>query len=249
MPPVHKKVLTPAVIFCIMNILLSIIIPTFNEEENIGKLISFLKNNDPGKVTEIIVCDGQSNDKTVEVASIAGAKVLIAPTKGRSAQMNYGASYATAGILYFVHSDCFPPATFKDDIQKAINDGYELGRYKTKFDSSKLLLKINTWFTRFDWFIGYGGDQTLFITKKLFDKIAGFNRDMRIMEDYDLVIRARQFSKYKIFKNWALVSARKYDTNSWVKVQLANWKIIRMFKKGASQNEMVAKYKALLNYR
>jgi hypothetical protein len=69
------------------------------------------------------------------------------------------------------------------------------------------------------------------------------------MEDYDIVTRARQFGKYKIFKKAALISARKYETNSWFKVQNANRTIVKMYKNGASQQDMVNKYKEMLVYR
>ena len=95
----------------------------------------------------------------------------------------------------------------------------------------------------------YGGDQTLFIRKELFETIGGFNETMLIMEDYEIVTRARQQAKYKIIQKGALVSARKYDTNSWFTVQKANYTIVQMYKKGATQMEMVAAYKNMLRYR
>ncbi len=151
-------------------------------------------------------------------------------------------------ILYTLIS--LPPVSFATDIQEAVDGGYAFGRYQTKFDSPKKILLFNAWFTRFDLFICYGGDQTLFMRKELFQKINGFNSQMRIMEDYDIVVRAKeQKMPYKIFKKATLVSARKYDTNSWLRVQTANYTIIRMYKNGASQDDMVNTYKNLLNYR
>ena len=47
----------------------------------------------------------------------------------------------------------------------------------------------------------------------------------------------------------ALVSARKYDTNSWLTIQRAHVKIVRMYKKGASQPDMIETYEKLLSYR
>ncbi|MEJ7680558.1 MAG: hypothetical protein WKG06_22435 [Segetibacter sp.] len=163
--------------------------------------------------------------------------------------MNFGASISAGDILYFIHADTFPPSSYVSDINNAIYKGYEIGRYRTKFDSPKSILKINAFFTCFDWFICYGGDQTLFITRKLFMKINGFNDDMRIMEDYDIVKRAKQLAKYKIFSKAALISARKYDANSWRKVQSANSTIVKMYKKGATQEDMINKYKQMLIYR
>jgi GT2 family glycosyltransferase len=69
---------------------------------------------------------------------------------------------------------------------------------------------------------------------------------MKIMEEYDLCERAKKKGKYKILKGIALVSDRKYRSNSWLKVQLVNLKIVKLYKKGASQQEMINTYKQLL---
>lgn len=229
---------------------ISIIIPTLNEAGVIVTLIGFLNEHSNGLVKEIIVSDGGSSDDTLKLAKQAGANAVIGPEKGRAAQMSYGAGIATGDILYFVHADTFPPSSYAKDIIEAVKTGYSFGRYRTKFDSSKKILLLNAWFTRFDLFICYGGDQTLFIVKQLFNEIGGFNKDMRIMEDYDIVVRAKEAkAKYKIFNKPALVSARKYETNSWLRVQTANYIIIRMYKRGATQDEMAIRYKALLQYR
>ncbi len=228
---------------------ISVIIPTYCEIETIGKLISHIKAFGGDKIAEIIVADGQSNDGTLAEAKKNNVKAVSAPVKGRSAQMNYGASLSTGNILYFVHADAIPPPTFADDIISAVQNGFELGRYRTKFDSPKWYLKINAWFTRFDWFICMGGDQTFFITRSLFEKTGGFDSSMKIMEEYEFVKRARINHKYKIFSKVALVSARKYDTNSWWRVQMANRKIITMYKQGATQQEMADTYKKKLRYR
>ncbi len=225
---------------------ISIIIPTYNEAESIGKLIAYLQLQGSNAVAEIIISDGGSVDETLAIAEKSGAVALISPQKGRAAQMNYGAAKASGNILYFVHADSFPPVNFAADIIDAVNNCFDFGRYRTKFDSSKLLLKINAWFTRFNWFICYGGDQTLFVTKAVFEKSGGFKNEMLIMEEYEFCNRLMKENLYKIFADTALVSARKYEGRSWLKVQLANRKAVKLFKKGASQQEIVKTYKQML---
>ena len=123
--------------------MISIIIPTYNEAANIEKLISYFKANTGDYNIELIVADGGSSDETISLAKAAGALAFLCPEKGRAAQMNYGASKARGDIYYFVHADSVPPPAFSKDIYTAINEGYGIGRYKTKFDSPRLVLKIN----------------------------------------------------------------------------------------------------------
>ncbi|MFM9908070.1 MAG: TIGR04283 family arsenosugar biosynthesis glycosyltransferase [Chitinophagaceae bacterium] len=228
---------------------ISVIIPALNEEENICGLIVYLKEHGGGLLKEIIVADGGSIDNTVSNAEKAGASVILCVQKGRAAQMNNGASAASEKILYFVHADVYPPKTFANDILTAVENQFDLGRYFMKFKSRKWILKLNAFITRFDLFACYGGDQTLFITRTLFDKVGGFDSSLRIMEDFEFTSRARKFGRYKIFQKSALISARKYETNSWLKVQRANYTVIKMYQKGASQEELIKTYKQMLNYR
>jgi rSAM/selenodomain-associated transferase 2 len=226
---------------------ISIIIPTYNEAANIGKLVAYLKNHAGEFVSEIIVTDGGSEDDTLQLAKNAGAVAVTSLKKGRGAQMNYGASLATGNILYFVHADVFPPVTFVNDILNAIKQGYSFGRYRMRFITKKWYLRANEFFTRFDFFVCYGGDQTLFVSSQLYNESGGFRDDMRIMEDFEFTNRLKKMGKYKIFKKGALISDRKYDTNSWWQVQKANYTIVKMYKKGASQQQMVDQYKKMLH--
>ena len=229
---------------------ISIIIPALNESNTLPSLLSFLNtaaNHD--QIAEIIVCDGGSYDDTIAIAAFFSAKIIRSEKPGRARQMNLGTSVATGDVLYFIHADTIPPATFISDIQTAICDGFEFGRYRTKFKSRKPALLINAFITRFDLFICYGGDQTLFMTRDLFNSVGGFKTDMLIMEDYDIVTRGKAKAKYKILQKPVVISARKFDNNSWIKVQFAYYTIVKMYRGGISQEAMVQKYKQLLSYR
>lgn len=225
------------------------IIPTFNEASNISFLIDYLIQNGDNLLNEIIVCDAGSIDQTLALATGAGARVVISDEKGRASQMNHGASSATGDIFYFVHADTLPPQSYAEDIRRAVSEGYDLGRYRSAYRSNNPLLKINAFLSRFDTLEGMGADQTVFITRKLFQESGGFNSSLKIMEEFEFCSRVRKSKRYKIFTKPALISARKYETNSWLTIQLANYKIIRMYKAGASQESMVTAYKKMLNYR
>jgi len=230
---------------------ISVIIPTFNEQENIGILIGELQKNGGDTVREIIVVDGGSSDKTIEIAQKTGETVLQSPQRGRAAQMNYGAKMATGDVLYFVHADTRVAATFIEDIQQALQEDYQSGCYRFQFDSPRLILKINSYFTRFNRLSLRGGDQTLFISKTLFDELGGFDEYYVIMEEYDLLRRlwAKNRKLFKLIPKSVLVSARKYDTNGWLRVQIVNLIAVILFRFGANPSRIARLYKKLLNYR
>lgn len=228
---------------------ISIVIPTFNEAENIGKLVDYLLGNSNENLVEIIVSDGGSTDETVKNAENAGAKVIKSPEKGRASQMNFGASAAIGNIFYFVHADTIPPKSYLTDIIKAVQKDYQMGRYLSKYDSKSWLLKINAFLSLLDTFAGMGGDQTLFISRKLFEETGGFNGEMKIMEEFEFCARARKKGKYNVIPKAVLISARKYEINGWLSVQKANYTIVKMYQKGASQQDMVVRYKEMLHHR
>ena len=224
---------------------ISIIIPTYNEEDTIKKLVCHLKSNAPAD-TEIIVVDGGSSDQTVAEAQSSGACCLTSPKKGRGAQMNAGAEHASGNILYFVHADSLPPASFAHDIKKAIRDGYPAGCFRFTFNSDHPLLKINAYCTRFDRIMCRGGDQTLYIKTSLFDRLGGYRDDFIIMEDYDLIERIQENAPFKIIPKDVTVSARKYEQNNYLQVQLANFIVFMMYFWGCSQQKLLNTYKKLL---
>ena len=69
---------------------------------------------------------------------------------------------------------------------------------------------------------------------------------MLIMEDFDIVKRAQARFPFKIMPRSLTVSARKYRHNSYLRVQLANLIVYRMYRKGASQEAMVSTYRKWL---
>ena len=228
---------------------ISIIIPTLNEAENMRLLIPFLQQNADHRLLEIIVVDAGSDDDTEGVARAFGAVALQSPQRGRAVQMNHAAQQAKGEVLYFIHADCKPPPTYLDDIQHALTEGYVMGCYRYRFDKQRFILKINAYFNRFEPLYCRGGDETLFVLKDTFEYLEGFDESYCIMEEYDFIRRARAVFSFKIIPKYAIVSARKYDSNSWLRVQIANMTAFKMFRKGVPSEEIARTYRQMLNYQ
>ena len=167
---------------------ISIIIPVLNEEDNIGKLLVHLKENSTeSNISEIILVDGGSTDKTLDgihyIQTIYSGIELFHSEKGRAKQMNLGAKQASGSILYFLHADSFPPKNFDQLIIKEVEKDNLAGCFRLQFDSNHWWLRLASWLTQFRWRACRGGDQSQFITKTLFEDIGGFDESYFIYED------------------------------------------------------------------
>ncbi len=212
---------------------ISIIIPTLNELGNIGRLVHHLKGTDDIDHCEIIVVDGGSSDGTVEEIQSLEVIFLQSETASRAAQMNLGAAKASGDVLWFVHADAFPPKSFYKDIFQSIRNGHARGGYAFKFDSNRPLLRFNSWMTKLNIFTFRGGDQTLYVTRALWDELGGYDETFVVMEEYDFMKRAEVHGfQHDLMKGQVLVSARKYAENSYLKVQWVNLRAMLMFRKG-----------------
>ncbi|MGB3586014.1 MAG: TIGR04283 family arsenosugar biosynthesis glycosyltransferase [Tunicatimonas sp.] len=227
---------------------ISVIIPTYNEEERISKLVTYLLEHHNTTLAEVIVCDGGSTDSTVALAVAAGAYVLHSPRKGRAAQMNYATSQAQGDILYFIHADTLPSPDYLSDIVNYVQQGYTSGSYRSQFEDEHPFLKLNGFLTRFNWISCRGGDQTLFVTREHFEQLNGYDEYYIVMEDFDFIRRSRKAGKFVIMPNTALVSARKYQDNSYLRVNVANSIVFLMYRLGFPPQTLLKTYKKMVHY-
>lgn len=223
---------------------ISIIVPTLNESANIGRLIPHLLAKHPQN-KQIIIVDGGSTDDTVAIAKSLNLPVQTCEAS-RAKQLNLGATLSEHPNLYFVHSDTLPPIDFYEDIHEAIEMGKEAMCYRSEFVDGPKMLKLNSFFTRFDWLVSRGGDQSLFITKTKFNDLGRFNEDMQVMEEYPLIKTLLDTSAIHLNPKKIKISTRKYRNNSWLRVSRANYLAFRMFQKGEDSAKIKARYHSLL---
>ncbi|NJB36695.1 TIGR04283 family arsenosugar biosynthesis glycosyltransferase [Croceivirga sp. JEA036] len=198
---------------------ISIIIPTLNEEAGIGSLLDWLTTNASSTISkEIIIVDGGSTDQTIQIAENYPVLALRC-NKGRAKQMNHGAIHASGKILYFLHADTFPPKKFDITIQNAYKKGSKAGCFRMRFDTTNPILQFFAWLTRFNLLICRGGDQSLFITKTLFNQLNGYDERYTIYEDSEFIKRIYQQARFKVLPSYVTTSSRRYKETGWLQTQ------------------------------
>lgn len=184
----------------------SIIVPTYNEEESIERFQSML--DELKGDFEVIFSDGFSVDRTYELIRYP----KLQKVKYRSNQMNEAAKRAKGEYLLFLHADsCLNSAA----IDEILSSKAEVGCFRLRFDTRNLLQKIVAWNSNVRVSIRNiaFGDQGIFIKKELFEKIGGY-RPLKIMEDYELSICLKEKGyKIHLLKSFITTSPRRFERN------------------------------------
>lgn len=222
---------------------ISVILPVWNESEEIAEKIAFLKGNGSGLIKEILVSDAGSTDSTADIAMKAGAKVIHSPKKGRAAQMNAGAAEARGEILYFLHADTVPPMRFCEQILSEVGKGAVAGCFRLRFDDPHPALTFFGTCTRFRSTLIRFGDQSLFVKRNLFQEIGGFREDLIVMEDQEIVRRIKKRGRFSVIADEVITSARKYRENGYLRLQLLFSIIWAGYYFGIPQEKLVSFYR------
>lgn len=227
--------------------MISVIIPAYNEAENLCNLLPRLEQLSKGHNVEILVSTGVcTNDYSICLKDSDLATIISGKKKGRAIQMNEGANAAKGDILVFLHADVTPPTGFFDDIMNTLAEK-DAGFFSYSFDESSFLLRVNASFTKRKSLFTGGGDQCLFIKKAAFDKLGGFDESHIIMEDFHFFRKMKKNSvSFKIVNNDLIVSARKYQHNSYLRVNLTNLILLSLFNLGYAPEKLKALHNRLL---
>ena len=222
--------------------LLSVIIPTLNEERSIGVLL-----DDLGALSvahEVIVADGGSDDGTVMVAERLGARV-IRSRRGRGAQLAAGARAASAPVLCFLHADVRLQESARLELVNLVRSR-ATGAFAFRFE-----IDARGWRYRF---IELGahlrvrlfrlpyGDQGLIVSRGNYEATGGY-RDLPLMEDVAMVDALNRVTAVRALRSSLPVSARRWEHDGPLTRMLRNWRLMLAYRLGASPHRLGARYR------
>ena len=243
---------------------LSIIIPVLDEADQIPHLITHLSEatevsaidgssrNEFGKmpqlkkhlsdVPDVIAVDGGSTDETLVLLSKSNIRVISA-ARGRSNQMNEGATVSTGDVLLFLHADTRLPPDYIEKLAIFISSGKPWGRFNVRFDDNhpmfRLIASMMNWRSRFTGICT--GDQAIFIRRSTFESLNGF-ADIPLFEDIDLCKRLKSLDWPFCIKSPVTTPGRRWRTHGFCKtILLMSWlRLLYFF--GVSPEKLSQKY-------
>lgn len=187
---------------------LSVIIPAYNEARQMPRTLAAAASPD----VEIIVSDGGSTDRTVQIAKSLGARI-VSGRRGRAGQQNRGAAAARGEVLLFLHADTRLPRNYVDHVFETLMDRRtRLGAFRFATDIHTPAMRCLSFCTnlRAGWLSLPYGDQGLFLRQRDFDAVGGFP-DVPIAEDLYLVRRMGRRGRIAMAPAAAVTSGRRWQ--------------------------------------
>lgn len=179
----------------------SVVVPAFNEEALLAGSLSAIREamqvfEQAGNMSELIVCDNNSTDRTAEIARAAGAKVVFEPVNQIARARNTGAAQASGDWLLFVDADSYPTAALFEETRAAIASGCLAGGATVSLDSADPAIRFwvaawNFLSRRARWAAG----SFIFCEAAAFRRLGGFSQDLYAAEEIDLFKRLKRLAR------------------------------------------------------
>jgi glycosyltransferase involved in cell wall biosynthesis len=204
--------------------MLSIIIPTLNEEKCLPLLLEGIEKQKSAGDCEVVVADAGSTDRTIEIAKNFDCRIVKGglPAKGR----NEGAKIARGDILLFTDADniYLPEGFLKDLLEEFERRKLDVASFPicpkgNIFD--KLAYGIyNYWVQIIQRFAAYATNSVL-VRKNIHQKIGGFDEEIKMAEDHFYAKTAKKFGKFGFIRTkTVLTSVRRFEKDGRLKTYL-----------------------------
>jgi glycosyltransferase involved in cell wall biosynthesis len=226
---------------------ISIVIPAFNEERLIGETLRRVKAATGAFarrewVTEIIVCDNNSTDRTAELSRAEGAAVVFEPVNQIARARNCGAAAATGDWLVFIDADSHPSEELFAEVAEQVATGRCLAggctvRLGGNYPVANLSAQLWNGLSRAARLLA---GSFIFCEAGAFREVGGFSNELFAGEEIDLSQRLKRLARVKqkriviLHRHPLLTSARKAHLYTprehlrfWLRAALSHKRILR----------------------
>lgn len=181
---------------------ISIVVPAFNEELLLPASLQAINEASisftaAGWSTDLIVCDNNSTDRTAEVATAAGARVVFEPVNQISRARNAGAAQATGDWLLFVDADSYPTKELFADLVAAIAGGRCIAGGSTVRVALKGMQydAVVGWWNFLSRRLKWAAGSFVFCETTAFREIGGFTEKLYAAEEINLFRRLKRLAR------------------------------------------------------
>jgi rSAM/selenodomain-associated transferase 2 len=221
---------------------LAIVIPTLDEEPSLRRTLPLAL----AAADEVVVSDGGSTDRTLEVARSLGARIISGPP-GRGGQLNRGAAATESDILLFLHADTILPDAAGQTVRDAVEAGAAGGAFLVRFDVESPKMRLGGWLASQRTRLTYLplGDQAQFVTRDAFRELGGY-RDWPILEDVDFARRLkRRYGRRRLalIENPVTTAARRFVEQGSFRTVSTNWLIWLLYLLGVPPHRLARLYR------
>jgi glycosyltransferase involved in cell wall biosynthesis len=193
--------------------LISFIIPAYNEEALLGRTLKQLKvaADASRQAYEIIVVDDASTDRTSEIAQSYGARVISVSLRHIAAVRNAGAREARGEVFIFVDADTLLPERTLLAALTELDNGAVGGGSVVQLDE-KLPLLSTLYFKVFNFLwkpLKYAAGCFVFAKRTAFNAAGGFDERYYASEEIWLSRALKALDRFVILKEPVITSGRK----------------------------------------
>ena len=221
---------------------ISVIIPTINEANNLPLLLSDLSIIQ--KEGEIIIVDGGSEDKTIDVANIYGARVYKSKERNRGLQLDLGAKHSEGEWLIFLHADTRLTHGWFRKVNSVLMDNKSyIYNFKFRINHKNIIYRVLEILVNFrsQYLKEPYGDQGLIIHRNTYFENNGFKK-IPLMEDIDFLRRLNKKTDLIQLNLPIFISSRKWERTNIFLQALKNWNFRRRWLNGESTKSIYSDY-------
>ncbi|MEO0613741.1 MAG: glycosyltransferase [Pseudomonadota bacterium] len=231
---------------------ITVIIPVYGDEAPLRQLLTMLCAM---SVDEIIVAKAQAPDAASTAVPTAQAPLcqhpphIDGPTlrwlqsqKGRGIQIAHAAAAATSDIIWIVHADSTVPNDAPQHIRRLMADPMiAMGCFRLNFDHPHRILRLYSFFSRFDSILTTFGDQGFFVRRDVFAQV-GYCPRWPLFEDVAMRQSLRRLGRVEKAPIALQTSARRFLAVGPIRTQIVNLALIIAYWLGVTPARLATLY-------